>query len=74
MSKSYKATLTEQIDHQYLPKFKEVYNALDERHRFTNYDDYEVVIKNSGIHENKQIDQNRLPEIVELTVYVNENL
>jgi hypothetical protein len=48
MNKSYEVTLIEQIDHQYLPKYREIFNRLDESHRFTNYDDFEIVSYNTS--------------------------
>ena len=43
LTKQFQGTLVEQIDHQYLPKFREIFNRLDDANRFTNYDDFEIV-------------------------------
>ena len=45
MNKSFAVTLQEQYDHVYLPKFREVFNRLDEWHRLTNYDDFEQIVR-----------------------------
>ena len=44
MNKNVEVTLVEQYDHNYLPKWKEVFNRLDDYHRFTNYDDFENIV------------------------------
>jgi hypothetical protein len=48
MNKTFETTLVEQVDHQYLPKFREIFNKLDEHHRFTNYDDFEIVAQRTS--------------------------
>ena len=44
MKKNLEVTLIEQYDHNYLPKWKEIFNRLDDYHRFTNYDDFELIV------------------------------
>jgi len=44
MNKNLEVTLVEQYDHNYLPKWKEVFNRLDDHHRFTNFDDFEIIV------------------------------
>ena len=44
INKNLEVTLVEQYDHNYLPKWKEVFNRLDDHHRFTNFDDFELIV------------------------------